>query len=768
MKLFFLQAADKTPLTKTITVENGHVTKNPYPHIRDFNSFHHEVDDLDTFEAAIRAHADMGHCLLKGTLHRSLANESRAGATRTEDDTEWLCIDIDRARGFTDVPDFIKRALPSELHDVDHIIQYSASHGFSRGLSAHVFFLLDAPIPAPMLKSWLQRINLDEGLESQLALSVNGTTLKYPVDTTTCQNDKLLYIAPPVIVGIDPNIDIADRIVQVNQGQRRASIDIDPRSMSETEERVQATVNKVRKRAGLKPKTCRFKSMMGHRVMTNPSRAHITGPIRSERGFVYLNINGGDSYGYWHPKENPRFILNFKGEPIYLTETFLPDYWEQIQRHQEPTGRMPIVFRDFKSDSYWNGIYDPDVPSLLLARTGARDRLNDFMVQHGSQLPDPIPDWEYCFDPHDSKLLDMKKQRANRYVPTVYMRNVPPKQDHLPATIERIMHHVTADEESYTTLLHWLAWIYQRRTKPGTAIVLHGVEGTGKGLLFHNIIAPTLGPDYCRIITVQDFKDSFNEWMEYCLLLFVDEVKLDGISDRKTINQIRNMITEPTGRIRPMRTNPYQVPVYFGIIFASNDHDAIAIPESDRRHHVAARQEARLLITTKEIQQIEHELAHFMGFIMHLEIDEQRVMMATDNSAKVDMRLAAQNSVDHFFNALHACDLDYFTDLGMAEPPFNKMLEFEQSKKIIDQWIADAADSRPSKVKRDELYKVYHYIQGGKDLSPSNFSRMLKHHFVKIRVLRVDDETHRGMIIDWKTEDTTHELNAEDEYAAHN
>lgn len=762
MDLFFLQAADGTPLTKTIDIDkNGWITKQPYPFISHFSSFRHELppnQELEAFKHLVDAHAAKGHCLLKGRLLRTLTHESRAGSTRTEEETQWLCIDIDRPKGFSSIAQFVAEALPAELQEVSHIVQYSASHGLTDDLSAHLFFILDQPIAAPMLKSWLQWINMQDPLAEQLSLSVNGATLKYPVDVTTCQNDKLLYIAPPVINDArDTPAILPPRTTLVTGSRSRVSLKVTSTHVTEAEDLMLERVKRLRKKLGLKVKTPRYKTLSGLKVMTNATRAHVTGPLRKERGFTYLNINGGDSYAYWHPDDNPTFIHNFKGEPVYLTQTFLPDYWDQVSKTTAKGIREPIIFRDFKSDTYWNGIHDPAGNSLVMARTSGKDKLNDFMTQHGAMMPDPIPDWDYRFDPHSNLLIDKTKRIANMWVPSVYMRNAPPKQDQLPPTIDRILRHVTADEESYQTFLHWLAWIYQRRTKTGTAFVLHGVEGTGKGILFHHVLSPTLGPEYCRIVTVQDFKDSFNEWMERCLILFVDEVKLDGTTDRKTINQLKNLITEPTGRIRAMRTNAYQVDLFFNMIFASNDNDALYISESDRRLHVAERQESRLFITSEEIHAIEAELAHFMGYIMHVEIDEQRVQMTADTEAKTNMRLAAQNSVDHFFNAFHKGDLAYFLDYGSSHPPFDKQLEFDQCQTVLRQWQADQQANRASQVTRDDLYRVYHYIQGGKSLSPSQFGRMLSHHNIKLRSMREDDKVIRGINKEWYL--TNHEDN---------
>jgi hypothetical protein len=384
MELHFLQAADDTPLTKTIRIDAaGWVDKDPYPFISRFNSYKHEVETLDQFLGCLNAHANQGHCLVKGELTHSLMGESRAGTTRPEAETRWICVDIDRPKGFTSIAQFIREALPAELQDVSHIVQYSSSHSLSDDLSAHLFYMLAQPISAPMLKTWLTWINLQSPLAEQLSLSVNGATLKYPVDITTCQNDKLLYIAPPTIIDQRPDAQPLVPEIELVAGSRsHIPLRIDPGLVSMVDDMALERTKALRKKMGMKLKTPKFTMMQGKKVMTNPGRAHVTGAVKQERGFTYLNINGGDSYAYWHPDDNPSFLHNFKGEPIYLTQTFLPDYWERVKTNEGIThARVPIVFRDIKSDTYWNGIHDPNENSLSLHRTSSKDKLRDFMTQ---------------------------------------------------------------------------------------------------------------------------------------------------------------------------------------------------------------------------------------------------------------------------------------------------------------------------------------------------------------------------------------------------
>jgi hypothetical protein len=56
----------------------------------------------------------------------------------------------------------------------------------------------------------------------------------------------------------------------------------------------------------------------------------VTG-VRRARGFVYLNLNGGDSWAYYFPESNPEIVRSFKGDPPVRLADFAPGLWEQVR-----------------------------------------------------------------------------------------------------------------------------------------------------------------------------------------------------------------------------------------------------------------------------------------------------------------------------------------------------------------------------------------------------------------------------------------------------
>jgi len=100
--------------------------------------------------------------------------------------------------------------------DVSYIVQYSASYGVmgNTKLSAHVFMMLSAKVSATTLKAWLiDRNLLNVKLRAGITLTKTAAALHWPLDVTACQNDKLLYIAPPDLrKGVTCTIKPAERI----------------------------------------------------------------------------------------------------------------------------------------------------------------------------------------------------------------------------------------------------------------------------------------------------------------------------------------------------------------------------------------------------------------------------------------------------------------------------------------------------------------------------------------------------------------------------
>jgi len=99
------------------------------------------------------------------------------------------------------------------------------------------------------------------------------------------------------------------------------------------------------------------------------------------------------------------------------------------------------------------------------------------------------------------------------------------------------------NQELYDFVLDWVADIIQDPMTPkGTAIVMHGKEGTGKGT-FCDIVGHVMGKQHYKHVTNdRHLTGNFNYHLMDGLLVFADEVVYGG--SRSTAGILKSMVTE--------------------------------------------------------------------------------------------------------------------------------------------------------------------------------------------------------------------------------
>ena len=315
MQLTFLKAA--VPLTKSfLKAANGTIEKTSYPNVYEVTTLHEECNNPKAFAALLTKHAALGHCLLKGTPTRDLVCESRAGTTDSNATTDWVVLDVD-GLPCRDVAEFMHMM---RLDNVSYVVQYSASYKItSQDLRCHIFLQLNQPTAAPLIKQWLIQLNHQiPTLRDAMTLTKTGHALCWPLDITACQNDKLLYIAPPVCKGLKDPLAKSGRIEYIERGTNTISIPL-VNTTAQNKVLTSKRVAELRAAEGYELRKVTYKMHGSMEVMVKPDSSAVSN-IKTERGFVYFNLNGGDSWGYYHAEDNPEYIHNFKGEPIYLTK----------------------------------------------------------------------------------------------------------------------------------------------------------------------------------------------------------------------------------------------------------------------------------------------------------------------------------------------------------------------------------------------------------------------------------------------------------------
>ncbi len=762
MLLTFLKAP--IALTKSFSKNaDGTISKSSYPNAYEVTTIDETAPDLRAFAALLIKHATLGHCLLKGNPTRALSCESRAGTTDSNAVTDWIVLDIDGVDGVSSIDAFLQTL---NLGDVSYVLQWSASFGItSKSLRAHVFMQLAKPMPAPLIKQWLMQINHTTPiLNAAMSLTKTGMALSWPLDITACQNDKLLYIAPPLLKGVKDPFKAGQRITFVKKTTDLLTLAVAINSTAQNRELNHKRIAELRAAANLPLRKLTYKMHGSKEVLVKPDACDVT-ETRVERGFVYFNLNGGDSWGYYHPEDNPDFIYNFKGEPVYVTKELLPDYWNALTQQVVRTssqGVTYLAFSDRKTSQYWRGTYDQQTDTLDIHRAKTERLLRDFAKQHGLPLGDFVPEWDIVFDPKDNVRVDTVNRTVNTFQPSQYMQafaTTPPKpQPVCPKLIHRVIHHALgSDTDTTNHFINWVAFILQNRVRSRTAWVMHGTTGTGKGILMNNILRPLFGAEQTAVRNMASLDEKWTGFMDKSFIVFIDEMESKAMNnERGMMARLFSLITEATVTMRMMNVDPYEVTNYTNWIFASNKSDPIIINKEDRRFHVGIYQPVKIPITQKEIDhQIPRELQAFHDYLMQYKVDSDKVTTPLTNADRNNMVSLSGTSVESVADALLDGNFEFFVDmLPTTESYKTNMVEMnkvENYREVLRSILArTSATTGACNIYREEVRVLFEYAGGNFREGPVVFTQAMRKLRIHIKVVAINNKSSRGISVVWK------------------
>ena len=751
-KLNFMRAA--LPLTKTITkLQTGAIQKSAYPNAFRFTSETLEINTLQEFHAALyqRVFDASKPCLLKGQIKEPLLNESRASSTSTNDRTHWVCLDMDQAKFSS--PEEVMHAIG--LGDVSYVVQYSSSHKVdSKALNCHIFFLLDRPLPAPQLKTWMMNLNFTvPALESTITLSKHEQWLHWPLDVTACQNDKLLYVAAPNFIGMKDPVPPADRVKLVVKS--KAVLDIT--TMKDTHldalrTKTRVKLNQLRVAKGLKPQNAKLKQVGEYEVQPG------AGPIANYDvidcgDYVRFNLNGGDSQAYWHVKGNLEYLHNFKGEPSLILKEVLPDYYaEQIglikMGNLTPTnsGDLALCFQDRVTDEYWWGTWNPNTQELDINSVRTSEKLSNAVRSMGGPVPDPVPIWSRMFNPQSDVRVDEDKRVVNIFQPTNYMVNAASFKHGKFPIIQRLLDSAVGVGPIQDHFVNWIATMWQHRVKPMTSWVLQGNQGTGKGAIFNRVLRPLFGHKNTVYKLGHELNENFNGWAETALIVLFDEVEADMFVNSKVVEaKLRSYISEPTVPVRKMRTDVFELPSYMGVLFYSNKPKPVDIPPSDRRTNVGQFQHKRFITTQSELDAIEGELEAFAAHLTAYKADRHRAAQVLQTADRADIQKVSLSSTDEIGTAILTGDLAYFWEYVSIGRGSSILDPIQADYNAVIIRVTREVLSRPIfRISREDLRSIFK-LSNHNAPEGNKFTSMLRHKGIHIKRMRSGVELYYGI-----------------------
>lgn len=774
MHIVFLGA--RLPLTKTFVQVGSVMNSAPYPHVSKVTSYHEQANDLPQFMALLEQHAAKNHCLFNGQMQHPLQHESRAGKTLVRP-REWIVFDFDKVPG-KNAAEIVAKYLPPCCQQVSYITQLSASmfRPDTKLWSGHIFMMLKEPIEALRLKQWFEYINFTvQPLYETFSLSDSLQALHWPLDRTVAYDSKLIYIAPPKCHGFQPAIEQHISLTK----KKNATLSI-PGFTPIDSHMVRQKINELRRAIDEPEIDYDLTTFEGHEMLRSTDACAIHGIRTSGDHYIRFNLNGGDSCAYFIDLRNPEIIRNFKGEPFLSTKDAAPDLYKSLKKAAPGAVSKPpledgtevLAFYTTNQNSMIKiGMFEPGNRRITLNNSN-ETAARSWRSEYGMVQKEFLPHFDLVFDPHSDIQYLPGSPRINTFRATDYMAKPRSKPEDsiladLPPTAAKILRSILGnpDDLLLTHFVNWLAYIFQFRNKTGTAWVLNGVEGTGKGSFIKYYLTPLLGSEHVEIMNFSLVKGEFNGFLDNNLLTIFEEADIKSVENAdELMAKLKLWITDSPLPIRKMRTDPYNADNFSNFILNTNMRTPAHVSGTDRRFNFGERQEQPIYFTPNELKAMlaGDELDGFADMLQRWPVDKLAVTKIIHTQARADAHEATTAINQLIAEAIVKGDLQFFMDRTPSDAEAlsdfnNRFNPTGMFKTLLDGFLEHASNDAPMLLRDEDLFVLFRtlipdtrYFQDSKTWRKRHYKALGLDVDKQQRLPGSWNNKGRGVLVQWK------------------
>lgn len=241
----------------------------------------------------------------------------------------------------------------------------------------------------------------------------------------------------------------------------------------------------------------------------------------------------------------------------------------------------------------------------------------------------------------------------------------------------------SGNAELYDYLIGWMARMVQVPQEPGgTAIVLRGTPGAGKGILVKSL-GRLLGEHFVHISHMGQLTSRFNGHLADALLVFADESVWAG--DKQGDGAIKAIITEPTLAIERKGREIMTVKNVTHVMMASNQSWAAPVGARDRRFVVLDVPDSRVG-DNAYFDALGHEQANGGGpallyDLLHYDLSTFRSGRIPDTIARRDQIIASMDPLSRWL-------MDRLTDGLIGQTALGDDPQRIERSKVYDDYLA--------------------------------------------------------------------------------
>lgn len=209
------------------------------------------------------------------------------------------------------------------------------------------------------------------------------------------------------------------------------------------------------------------------------------------------------------------------------------------------------------------------------------------------------------------------------------------------------------NDEVYEYVISWIARLIQNPgIKNETAIVLKGLQGTGKNTFTEAICELLSGYSAPNVTEISELTGQFNSVVENKMLIILNELKNCGEDRMANFNSLKSIITDKTIRINEKNQPRRRAENIANFIFCTNNAFPVKIEVGDRRYvvlHVNGKFKSNFDFFNNLYNSFNKEFYdNLLTYFMKRDLSEFNVRLIPSTEAKEDLIDASKTPIDQW------------------------------------------------------------------------------------------------------------------------
>jgi hypothetical protein len=383
-----------------------------------------------------------------------------------------------------------------------------------------------------------------------------------------------------------------------------------------------------------------------------------------------------------------------------------------------------------------------------------------YIAQHGieeyrrnkKEILDKIELKYLVFDPHNSReWVKNKFTYKNTFLMSSSLRIAKTKREKSSLSslnnnlnflkkyphINLLLDNLFVSDSRKEYFINWLSSAFNTMNKNRTAIILRGIPGAGKNVLYEQIIEYALGQNYCVIIGNDDLATNFNISLENKLFVLANEIKGNLHNGNTAYEKVKQYITEAEIRVEQKGVDSRKIINYFNMLIFSNNQTPLQIQGDDRRYTVYETNNIPLkeiiesefkVDTFNYIKAIQSERDDFIIDLIMYNYDINKAQKCQETEEKERIYRASMTKIEILSDKIKSNDKHFFDDILeiLEDEDKEELFSFFRDKKIpiTNESVADTfkyivsdinKDYKENIIKNNYLIFLYNYFVSKSD-----------------------------------------------------